>query len=494
LFELLPKVAYIEKEECNAVLAEWVEGLGEFKSDEKRLREEIADNDYTSPADWGWLADEELLGVELSELLQDLRWAKRVKPSRYARILRWRRQVDFRAESGTGPIFSSDIGYNLLTLFRLWNMAEYYFPSVNITDNKWSDVLCEFIPKFLHTDNVKWTTVELIAELGDTHSAMSNNPIYSARVLPVELKFIEGKLVVTDNRKFLATDGEPVFALGDEIISIEGHTPDYFIDRARRYIAASNENVLLRDAAQLASYVSGEKTMVVIERSGKRIELASLTIDLENYYKRVDEWNKAKDCYKLLNDSTGYLYAGKYRREDAAAIMSTLKDTKAIIIDMRCYPSGFMPSAFTGRYFVPQSTPFVVMTRPVKELPGYYRENINSLGNKNEDYYKGVVVVLVNEITQSSAEYQTMAFQAAPNCVVVGSRTAGADGNVSHITLPRNITTLFSGFGVYYPDGTNTQRAGIRIDYYVEPTIEGIRQGRDEVLEKALEIIESRLQ
>jgi C-terminal processing protease CtpA/Prc len=99
------------------------------------------------------------------------------------------------------------------------------------------------------------------------------------------------------------------------------------------------------------------------------------------------------------------------------------------------------------------------------------------------------VVILINEISQSQAEYTTMAFRSAPNVTVIGSTTAGADGNVSPISLPGNIRTMISGLGVYYPDGTQTQRVGILPDIEVKPTIEGIREGRDELLEKAMEII-----
>ena len=48
-----------------------------------------------------------------------------------------------------------------------------------------------------------------------------------------------------------------------------------------------------------------------------------------------------------------------------------------------------------------------------------------------------------------------------------------------------------SGLGVYYPDGRETQRAGIKPDIYVEPTIEGIRAGKDEVLDRAVMFAES---
>jgi C-terminal processing protease CtpA/Prc len=95
----------------------------------------------------------------------------------------------------------------------------------------------------------------------------------------------------------------------------------------------------------------------------------------------------------------------------------------------------------------------------------------------------------VDAVTQSSAEYHSMAFRAAPGAVVVGSTTAGADGNVSQIPLPGDLHTMISGIGVFYPDQRPTQRIGIVPDVIVEPTIADIRAGRDPVLEEALRLI-----
>lgn len=100
------------------------------------------------------------------------------------------------------------------------------------------------------------------------------------------------------------------------------------------------------------------------------------------------------------------------------------------------------------------------------------------------DCYRGKVAILVNEDTQSSAEYHVMAYQATSRGKVFGSQTAGADGNVSSIDLPGNQRTMLSGLGVYYPDQRETQRVGIKIDEIVKPSIKGIREGRDEVMEK----------
>ena len=95
----------------------------------------------------------------------------------------------------------------------------------------------------------------------------------------------------------------------------------------------------------------------------------------------------------------------------------------------------------------------------------------------------------MDETTQSQAEYTTMAFQSAPNVTVIGSTTAAADGNVSPILLPGNIRTMISGIGVYYPDGTETQRIGVRIDEKMRPTIAGIKAGKDELMERAMAIL-----
>lgn len=57
------------------------------------------------------------------------------------------------------------------------------------------------------------------------------------------------------------------------------------------------------------------------------------------------------------------------------------------------------------------------------------------------------------------------------------------------MSLPGNIFTYISGIGVLTPDGSETQRIGIVPDIKIEPTIKGIRAGKDEVLEKAIELI-----
>jgi C-terminal processing protease CtpA/Prc len=143
-----------------------------------------------------------------------------------------------------------------------------------------------------------------------------------------------------------------------------------------------------------------------------------------------------------------------------------------------------------GRYLT-QPTPFVKFTGGSVQTPGHFTwSELLKVGESNvSGAYGGKVVVLVNESTQSQAEYTTMAFRRAPGALVIGITTAAADGNVSAFELPGGRRTMVSGIGVNYPDGRETQRVGVGVDIEVNPTRKGIQQGRDELLEKAAALI-----
>ena len=49
---------------------------------------------------------------------------------------------------------------------------------------------------------------------------------------------------------------------------------------------------------------------------------------------------------------------------------------------------------------------------------------------------------------------------------------------------------MFTSIGIYTPDGGQTQRIGLTPDIKVHPTIEGIKEGRDELMEAAVSYIQ----
>jgi hypothetical protein len=194
------------------------------------------------------------------------------------------------------------------------------------------------------------------------------------------------------------------------------------------------------------------------------------------------------DTFRLLSPEVAYLKLSTIKADDLPAYFDRARHTKGLIVDIRNYPSAFMPFLM-GSYFAASPTAFVTFTLPDLKNPGAFRFAQKPLISPGQNHYSGKLVILVDETTQSQAEYTAMALRAMPNAVVIGSTTAGADGNVSPIPLPGNLSTMISGLGVFYPDRRPTQRVGIVPDLRVQPTVNGLAEGRDEVVEAAIHLI-----
>lgn len=82
--------------------------------------------------------------------------------------------------------------------------------------------------------------------------------------------------------------------------------------------------------------------------------------------------------------------------------------------------------------------------------------------------------------------------QANPEVSVIGTQSAGANGNVSEFVLPGGIRSCFSCLDWHYPGGWCVQGQGVRFDLEVEPTINGVRAGRNETRKAAVETINGR--
>jgi len=159
--------------------------------------------------------------------------------------------------------------------------------------------------------------------------------------------------------------------------------------------------------------------------------------------------------------------------------------TKGLVIDIRNYPSEFVVFAL-GPRLIDRPTEFARFTNGDPANPGAFHWMPPISIQPVSPQYTGKIAILVDEVSQSQAEYTSMTFRSARNAIVVGSTTAGADGNVSPIPLPGGLRSMVSGIGVFYPDKKPTQRVGIIADIEARPTIHGVRSGRDEVLEVAL--------
>jgi len=93
-------------------------------------------------------------------------------------------------------------------------------------------------------------------------------------------------------------------------------------------------------------------------------------------------------------------------------------------------------------------------------------------------------VVLTNGQAISYAESTMGIIEAYKLAEIVGSTTAGTNGNVNPITLPGGYHISWTGMKVLKHDGSRRHGVGIAPTIPVERTRAGVAAGRDEVLER----------
>jgi C-terminal processing protease CtpA/Prc len=112
-----------------------------------------------------------------------------------------------------------------------------------------------------------------------------------------------------------------------------------------------------------------------------------------------------------------------------------------------------------------------------------------SLEKTDKWIYQGRTVTLIDERTIGSYEFYGLYFEAACGTTFIGSPTAGADGDMTNFVLPGGLSVRFPGHDVRHVDGRQTQRIGLVPHVEVRPTIQGIRENRDGVLERAIKFL-----
>jgi C-terminal processing protease CtpA/Prc len=182
-------------------------------------------------------------------------------------------------------------------------------------------------------------------------------------------------------------------------------------------------------------------------------------------------------------------------------MFETIKNTPAVIFDMRGYPNG-TAWPIAPRLTEKKNVVAALFSRPFLEAStlsdSYYEDSASysfaqKLPERNGDVYKGKVVMLINGDAISQSEHTCMFFEAATDVTFVGTPTAGANGDVTFMVLPGNLQISFTGHNVRHADGRQLQRVGIQPTIRVAPTIRGISEGRDEVLERAIKYLQENL-
>src|ERR1700674_2891972 len=200
-----------------------------------------------------WIRDERILRCPLSKQLQRIYDNRRTDPSQqYVSFVPGVGNAVFTNEKEYDDKTLPDSDLRLLALYRFWNIIEYWSPYRDLIKEDWDNVLREFVPQVWASDDpdeYRLAMMALIARIDDGHAnlwnALTVRPPRGLYRLPVNVRFIEGKAVVTGFTR--DTLGRATgLRVGDVILSIGGARVDSLVDAWAPYYAASNQSARLR--------------------------------------------------------------------------------------------------------------------------------------------------------------------------------------------------------------------------------------------------------
>jgi C-terminal processing protease CtpA/Prc len=490
LFRILPPVlAAPDRCAANDALVRWITGLGGVIPP---ITPVAPAADLHLPAGMDWLNDEMQLGPELSRKLSALYKARPAQTDQfYVSLAPGVGNPQFGKESEYPSIRLPDAGYQLLALFRYWNIIRYWFPYRDVMDEDWNAVLPAAIPAVALAANAMdygKAMLAVTAKIHDSHASFRSpvgvRPPGGGFQLPVTARFIDGEAVITE--VVSGPEAPSPLRAGDIVERIDTEPVAELVKQWRPYYPASNEAGQLRDIARTLTYGPAGEVKLTLRREGKRLELVDTRVPIRSLEGRLSRTHDLPgDPFRLLSPQVAYLKLSGVDKVDVKDCIARAAGTEGLIIDIRNYPAAFVVFSL-GSLLVDAPTEFARFTTGDLANPGAFGFGKPLKLTPQSPHYGGRVVILVDEMSVSNSEYTAMALRAAPRAIVVGSTTTGADGNVSPIPLPGKLRSQISGIGVFYPDKRPTQRVGIVPDIVAKPTIAGIRDGRDEVLEEAL--------
>lgn len=481
-FCLLNEVLQASDSMKNDICLKWISGLGPYA-----IRDKEDDENIETFNDFNWISDSLYLGKTLSDSLMRLRNAD---PENNRYVKQTPVNVSY-IETQYSDIPKDDVAYRLLGVAKFWNAVDSYSPNRNLTDRPWDDVLAEYMAlAFDRSISFSALYSRMVSELCDTHVNSWYVPIFGGRFVPLMCQFAEDRLFVTDTCSLVPNN----FEIGDEIILIDSVSPIKRLDELAPYIPHSNRSSLLRDGSYATLLTAKNEACVEYVRGGKTYTTMISSVDGSKFVNRrfSSQNTSTKPGFKEVAGGIGYINISNLTCKDEQDLENFLASCDKLIIDLRAYPAEYdVLHKLLPTFFFSQAREAAEVLLPQAHRPGsFIRTTVSTRKTSDPDkLYKGKVVLLVNAHSQSMSEYFTMFLQTIPGSVTVGSQTAGADGDVTRIQLPYasfNIT----GAGICYPDGTNAQRNGVKIDKVVEPSAEGMIRGVDEQLQVAIDYLQ----
>jgi len=401
----------------------------------------------------------------------------------YGRVALTLTDAQAKAGRSTTPatVPASDLDRRLADIVVAWNFYRHFYPYFGEAAVDWDALLGPQLKRAYdastrtgHAEALR----RLVADARDGHGTVTDVHQRPPATVPVQVAFIDSRLVVVASRA-------PAVPVGSVITAIDGTSGN------DRFVAAMP---LVSGSVQWRQYRAAQE-MVVCTSTTARLTIddngATETIDVPCGTAPPPVETRPVPIAEVRPD-IWYVDLTRARTADLTPRIGVLAAARGVIFDLRGYPTD------AGAWVLPHMLDRLETDRwmhvakivgPFGRIVGWQSVGWNLMPAAPR--LTGKVVFLTDGRAISYAE-SVMGYVAGRHlATIVGSPTAGTNGNIATFQVPGEFTIVFTGMRVTGHDGLAVHHlVGVKPDIAVSPTLAGIRAGRDEVLARALSLMQ----
>lgn len=386
---------------------------------------------------------------------------------------------------------ANDRTTRLANVALAWNVFQHFYPYFDVVQTDWPAALRRSLSQAAQDQDAKAfhrTLRALVVELKDGHGSVQFREGGSRMALPLRLARLDDRILVSVPPK-----GAKDIQAGDEVLALDGQP----IQEVWKEVLATTSTA----TPQWAEFIGLERMLWSPKAPNRSMELRgsdgrtrTVEVPVVKDYDAIPQ-EPRPNSFQELRPDIFYVNLNASRGpgsdlKDFQEGLPRLEKAKGIVFDVREYPDGRAMELLAHLIDKP-------ITCAQWHIPRVLRPDRTEMTFEFSNWpvepkaprLKAKVAFLISGRAISYAETILGMVEHYKLGALVGGPTAGTNGNVNPFTLPGGFSLAWTGMKVLKHDGSRHHGVGIQPTVPVTPTWKGIREGRDEVLEKALEVV-----
>jgi C-terminal processing protease CtpA/Prc len=364
-----------------------------------------------------------------------------------------------------------------------WNVLQHFYPYFDVVDVDWDAVLTRALDRALADESGEdyfANLRDMAVALQDGHAQVIHYRYRDTGYLPLALEWIEDQVVVTASTR-------PEVEPGDIITGIDGTDSLVAIRVLEDQASGSPQWKRNKALTMLGAGEVGDAVSLTVRRGEEQLEVE---IELEDPSARPSD--SRPETIEEIDDGVFYVDLTRASMPEITNRIIEISAARGVIFDLRGYPNG--NHQVISHLLTEPDTSDAWMRIP--EI--IYPDHVEPAGWQSqgwemqpmEPHIGGEVVFITDGSAISYAESFMGLIDGYDLAEIVGQPTAGTNGNVNPMELPGRFTFYWTGMKVVTHDGKQHHLTGVQPTIPAQRTVRGVREGRDELLEKAIEMID----